>query len=282
MNPSPPAAEDPVTVLLVDDIDDIRAVVRLALELDGRYEVIGEAADGIEGVAAAERLRPDIVILDRSMPRMDGLAALERIRAVAPDAAVVLYTAENDAAVHQAAIAGGALDVMAKDVAIAEVGSLLADALVRSASSGGNQLDVYVGPVPSAAALEWIDNTRKILRAVRDAPDVTDTTIEPEVFDTFLHYLDIWERVAEASPEFVWAARAPTAEVERLIGAWASIDRIDDDRLRALGCEWSSASARSFFDALTAAVLRALATHEHTVALARRLEPQWAPPATSS
>ena len=98
------------------------------------------------------------------------------------------------------------------------------------------------------------------------------------MFETFGHYLDTWQQVAEANDEFHWAARAPAAQVEHLVEAWASIDRIDEDRLRALGCAWSGPLGRPFFDALTAAVLRALAAHEATVALARRLEPQWAPP----
>jgi DNA-binding NarL/FixJ family response regulator len=267
-----------VTVLVVDDMEDIRTVVRLALEIDGRYEISGEAVDGVEGIAAAEELQPDIVLLDRSMPRMDGLEALPKIRAAAPNAAVILYTAESDHRVHQAAVAAGALDVMEKDATVGRLGTLLADVLIRSATSNTTEVAVQVGPVSSAAATAWIDNTRHILLALRGAPHVTDQPIDVNVLDTFTRYLDLWGQTANGTEEFFWAARAPTSEVERLIEAWASIDRIDDDQLHALGCDWSEPLGRSFFEALTAAVLRALSSHDNTVALARRLQPQWSPP----
>jgi CheY-like chemotaxis protein len=267
-----------VSVLVVDDTEDIRTVVRLALEIDGRYEVSGEAADGVEGIAAAEELQPDVVLLDRSMPRMDGLEALPKIRAAAPNAAVILYTAETDDWVHQAAVAAGAVDVMEKDASVGQLGTLLADVLIRSATSNTTEVAVQVGPVSSAAATAWIDNTRHILLALRGAPHVTDQPIDVNVLDTFTRYLDLWGQTANGTEEFFWAARAPTSEVERLIEAWASIDRIDDDQLHALGCDWSEPLGRSFFEALTAAVLRALSSHDNTVALARRLQPQWSPP----
>ena len=272
----------PVRVLVVDDTPDIRMVIALALELDGRYEVVGEAGDGVEGIAAAEALQPDVVLLDRSMPRLDGLTALPEIRTVAPSALVILYTSESDARIHQAAVAAGAIDVLTKDAKISRIGEVVADVLTRTASITRTDFTVRVGPVSSASALAWIDNTADILRAVRADPDATDVPIADEVFATFLHYLEIWRDVAEADAEFSWTARASTAEVEHLIGAWASIDRIDDDRLRALGCEWSTPLGRSFFEEITGAIMDALAMQETTSALARRLESQWAPRPRSS
>src|SRR5947209_6978341 len=93
----------------------------MLLELDGRFEVVGEAVDGIEGVERAEELQPDVVLLDRTMPRMSGMEALPRIRQVAPRAAVVLYTSETDERVYQAALASGAVDVMDKAAGVADI-----------------------------------------------------------------------------------------------------------------------------------------------------------------
>src|SRR4051812_21016608 len=268
------ADQELVRVLVVDDMDDIRQVVRLTLELDGRYDVVGEATDGIEAIDQARELQPDVVLLDRTMPRLGGLEALPEVRSVAPAAAVILYTAESDEQLRQAAVAAGAVDALSKDASISQLGTVVADALVRAAENDGD-LAVRVGPIPSEAALDWVDNTAKIINAVRARPDVLDTAVDDAVFETFDHYLDVWRDIALGNNEFTWAARASADDVERLVGAWASIDRMTDAQLVELGIEWSSPLGRQFFDALTAAVLAALTAHEATANLASRLQPQW-------
>jgi CheY-like chemotaxis protein len=272
-----PSAEDQerVRVLVVDDTDDLRAVIKLLLEMDGRFEVVGQAVDGVEGVDRAADLQPDVVLLDRSMPRLSGLEALPQIRRVAPGAAVVLYTAEADEGVYQAALASGAVSVMDKASTIGDLAVRLTDALLQSWATPAADIGVHVGPVPSDAALEWIDNTAGIVAAVRAHPELTDEPVPAAVLDTFDEYLHGWREVAETDSQFVWAARATPEEVNRLIDAWATIDRIPDDRLQALGLDWSAPRGRLFFHAITEAVMAALAQHETTVALARRLQPQW-------
>jgi DNA-binding NarL/FixJ family response regulator len=270
------ADEARVRVLVVDDTEDLRAVIRLLLEMDGRFEVVGEAEDGLEGVASADRLQPDVVLLDRTMPRMSGLEALPEIRRVAPEASVVLYTAETDDRVHQAALGLGAVGVMDKTAGVGDLAVRLSDALLQAWGAEADP-SVQVGPVSSDGALEWIDNTARIVDAVRTHPEITETPVPSDVLDTFDAYLSRWREIAEAESEFVWAASAAPDEVHRLIEAWATIDRIADDRLAALGLAWSpeSGGGRGFYRAITEAVLDALARHEATLALARRLQPQW-------
>jgi CheY-like chemotaxis protein len=82
-----------VRVLLADDLSDIRLVMRLLLEADGRAEVVGEATDGAQAVELSRKLRPDAVILDLRMPGMDGVEALPLIRAVSPGTVVVALSA---------------------------------------------------------------------------------------------------------------------------------------------------------------------------------------------
>src|SRR5881227_2449448 len=82
-----------VRVLLVDDLADIRLVMRLLLEADGRAEVVGEASNGVEAVRLAAELHPDAVVLDLRMPGMDGVSALPLIRDAAPGAVVVALSA---------------------------------------------------------------------------------------------------------------------------------------------------------------------------------------------
>jgi CheY-like chemotaxis protein len=79
-------------VLIVDDEEDIRVLLRNQLEHAG-YEVAGEAADGIEALAMCETERPDAVILDLLMPRMNGFETIPKLRTKYPKIAVVAYTA---------------------------------------------------------------------------------------------------------------------------------------------------------------------------------------------
>jgi DNA-binding NarL/FixJ family response regulator len=71
-----------VRVLLVDDFELVRAGLRMALETVPGVEIVGEAGDGAAGVAEAERLRPDVVLMDVRMPELDGIAATRRIVAL--------------------------------------------------------------------------------------------------------------------------------------------------------------------------------------------------------
>jgi DNA-binding NarL/FixJ family response regulator len=78
--------------ILVDDVPGLRAVMRVALEGSGRFDVVGEAEDGVAGVELAERAQPDLVLLDVSMPRRDGFESLPLIRAVSPRSKVVMLS----------------------------------------------------------------------------------------------------------------------------------------------------------------------------------------------
>src|SRR3954469_10067994 len=79
------------TVLLVDDSEDVREVLRLLVAADGRLQVVGEAVNGREAVEIAERLQPDAIILDIAMPVMNGLEALPLLRQRSPRSMVVIY-----------------------------------------------------------------------------------------------------------------------------------------------------------------------------------------------
>jgi CheY-like chemotaxis protein len=79
-------------VLLVEDVAELRAVLRQSLSLRAELEVVGEAGDGAAGVQAAARLQPDVIVLDLGLPDLAGEDVVPRIRAVTPEAQIVVYT----------------------------------------------------------------------------------------------------------------------------------------------------------------------------------------------
>lgn len=94
MVPNPEEQRDGrIRVLLVDDMEDLRTLLRIVFSRDGLFEVVGEAGDGETAVRQVSSLRPDLVLLDIAMPVMDGLAALPLVRQAAPDATILMLTA---------------------------------------------------------------------------------------------------------------------------------------------------------------------------------------------
>ncbi len=99
---------DAIRVLVADDVDDYRMLLRMQLELDGRFEVVGEAANGLEAVEMVGAERPDVIVLDVAMPEMDGLAAAKEIRAATPDTRIVIVSGFGRDVGEARALAGGA------------------------------------------------------------------------------------------------------------------------------------------------------------------------------
>ena len=100
-------------ILVVDDHPLTRDALA-SLLTQGGFDVVGEAADGAEALALAHELQPDLVLLDLSMPGLDGLSALPRLRAAAPDCEVVVLTASGTEEDLLAAIRAGAAGYLLK------------------------------------------------------------------------------------------------------------------------------------------------------------------------
>jgi DNA-binding NarL/FixJ family response regulator len=103
-----------VTVLIVDDQAPFRDVARLVVEMTDRFEVVGEAVDGLSGVSAASELHPSLVLMDLNMPDIDGFEATRRIRSAAPDARVLMLSTHDPADFRDQALAAGAYDFISK------------------------------------------------------------------------------------------------------------------------------------------------------------------------
>jgi two-component system, NarL family, response regulator DegU len=123
-------------LLLVDDHRMLREGLRRSLEEQGLV-VVGEAADGDEAVRVAPVLQPDVILMDVSMPVMDGVEATRRIVAANADARVVMLTMHADREVLEKALRAGAVGYLTKDCSTEEVVAAL-----HQATSGDTVLSV--------------------------------------------------------------------------------------------------------------------------------------------
>ena len=120
-------------LLVVDDALLMRKMIR-DVAVEAGWEVAGEAADGAAAVALYQQLRPDLVTMDVVMPEMGGLEALRAIRAVDPDARVVMVTALDQKQTLMESIRDGAIDFIVKPFDRGRIASLL-DKLGGAATS---------------------------------------------------------------------------------------------------------------------------------------------------
>jgi DNA-binding NarL/FixJ family response regulator len=124
---SPPAA---IRVLVADDQRVVREGLVLLLELLGGIEVVGAAADGEQAMALAADLRPDVVLMDLRMPRLDGVAATRRLRERDPGVRVIALTTYDDEHSVMEAVRAGARGYLTKDAGAEEIRQAL-EAVVR-------------------------------------------------------------------------------------------------------------------------------------------------------
>jgi DNA-binding NarL/FixJ family response regulator len=138
-----------VRLMLADDHRMLREGLRRSMTEQG-FNVVGEAADGAQAVELAHRLLPDVILMDVTMPELDGVGATREIRAALPSVRVVMLTMHADEDVLASAIRAGASGYLVKDCSIREI----ADA-VRMAASG----ETIISPNLAASML---DEVRKL------------------------------------------------------------------------------------------------------------------------
>lgn len=205
----------PIRVVIVDDHQLVRSGVRVLLASDPELDVVAEATNGEEGVAAAVAADADVVLMDLSMPVMDGIEATRRIVEADPDVAVVVLTTFADDRHVMAAIDAGAVGYLLKD---SGPDQLLAG--VEAAARGESPLDPKVAGAlmasrrrPPEREVTLTAREREVLslvaqglanKAIARRLGISEKTVKAHLTSVFAA-LDVTDRTQAA----LWAERHP-------------------------------------------------------------------------
>jgi pilus assembly protein CpaE len=118
-------SQEKINVVVVDDIDESREMILRMLQFDASIEVVGTGRTGIEAIDAAQKLKPDVIVMDINMPDMDGITATEAIRKKVPFIQIVVLSVQNDANYMRKAMLAGARDFLTKPPMIDELSAAI-------------------------------------------------------------------------------------------------------------------------------------------------------------
>jgi pilus assembly protein CpaE len=110
-----------ITILIADDVKETRESIRRLLSFEPDLEVIGEAATGEEAVRQAERLRPDVVLMDINMPILDGIGATELIAMRVPRTSVIIISIQGEQEYQKKSLIAGAREYLVKPFSFDEL-----------------------------------------------------------------------------------------------------------------------------------------------------------------
>jgi DNA-binding NarL/FixJ family response regulator len=201
-------ADGRIKVLIVDDHQVVRRGLRTFLEVQDDIEVVGEAADGAEGVALAETVSPDVILMDVVMPGTDGIDALRELRARGNRARVLIVTSFTEHRTVVPALRAGAVGYVYKDVDP----DALAGA-IRAVHAGHVLLQPELagallteGPAPEGRAASLTEREREVLALIADgrsnreiarALHLSEKTVKTHV-SNILMKLDLSDRTQAA------------------------------------------------------------------------------------
>ena len=114
-----------IHILLVDDHGMVRQGLRLALQLQPGFQIIGEAENGLAAIALAQELRPDLILLDLNMPDMNGIEVTQKVRVVSPESRVLILSGIQADSRVLATVEAGVDGYIVKDASTAELASAI-------------------------------------------------------------------------------------------------------------------------------------------------------------
>ena len=125
----PPSPGETITVCLCDDVREFRELMRFGLGDDPQLEVVGEAADGLEAIEVVGQTRPDVVLLDLSMPGKDGLEVIEALRERSPASRIVVLSGFAAARMESVVLERGAARYLEKGTPLADIRAAIHEAV---------------------------------------------------------------------------------------------------------------------------------------------------------
>ncbi|CAN7708153.1 Transcriptional regulatory protein DegU [compost metagenome] len=159
-----------IRILLIDDHTLFRSGIRALLQRQADFEIVDEAADGVEGIKRAKQHRPDVILLDLNMPGLSGLEALQLLVEDLPQTAVIVLTVSEEAEELAAALRGGARGYLIKNIEtealIAGIRRAAAGEPVISDSMTAKLVAQFRAPAPVAAARQ--DETPRLTARERE------------------------------------------------------------------------------------------------------------------
>jgi NarL family two-component system response regulator LiaR len=168
------AGASAIRVLIVDDHAVVREGLRTFLELQDGIDVVGEAGDGVQALEQAAALSPDVILMDLVMPRLDGVAAMRKLRERAPRSRVIVLTSFLDDGRLMPALQAGAAGYLLKDVEPAE--------LARAVRTAGSE-QAMIDPTVAARLLRTLSEPGPAIRRGEQTGDAALTPREREVLE---------------------------------------------------------------------------------------------------
>ena len=210
-----------ISVLLTDDHRVVRQGIKMVLDLDPELEVVGEASNGEEALRLAQRLKPDVVLMDLVMPVMDGVEATSEIRRELPDTEVVALTSVLEDASVAGAMKAGAIGYLLKNTGGEELRRA-----IKAAAAGQVQLapeaaarlmrEVQTPETPEALTEREMDVLRLLARGQANKQIARSLYIGEKTVKTHVRNILIKLKVRSRTQAALYAARTGLVPLEEL------------------------------------------------------------------